>query len=372
MKRVFSGAGHIVLAVFTVAIVAFMAIMNYQTLGRVFPNDPMQQIWGMVLFTGGTLSWFAIFLLASRGFQRPIAMVMFAISLFGEVIYSAADVLMGGQSWVKVDDTLGTYVLYTFIGLTFAHGVALYIHFFTKPEVWAAIDIEAIEDDVKDKAQTRASELINTHVEGMADQLAARVANSVFANLRLPMPAVIDGVVLNESEPASDLRPAQAATDAAKKDGWFDGLFRKSARKDKVEPPISDDLFSMTNEDAEALVNMWRSNRARGVNIPDMFYPSTDTPAAPVVTSTAKSYTLDELLASMGMTADYARERIVNFGLDKDADRAFEMLNSYGFLPEKLTRENFRQLHSELFSKPLEPTPVVDAQFRGPATQNPA
>ena len=234
MKQVFSGAGHIVLAIFTVAIIVFMAIMNYQTLGRVFPDDPSQQLWGMVLFTGGTLCWFTIFLLASRGFQRPIALVMFFLSLGGEVLYSAADVIMGGQKWIEQTPALGTYVIYSFIFLTFAHGLALYIHFFVKPEVWASVDLEAIEDSVKKMAQERAAELINLRIEPMADQLAARVTNSVYANLRLPVPDVIDGVVLQDD--TNDLRQAQAATDDAKKAGWFDWLFAWKTKQSQQDP----------------------------------------------------------------------------------------------------------------------------------------
>ena len=81
MEKVLGGVGKIILGVFTVVIIAFMAVMNYQTLGRVFPNDPMQQAWGMALFTGGTLSWFVIFLWASRDFQRSIAFTMFCICI---------------------------------------------------------------------------------------------------------------------------------------------------------------------------------------------------------------------------------------------------------------------------------------------------
>lgn len=324
MKQVFSGAGHIVLAIFTVAIIVFMAIMNYQTLGRVFPDDPSQQLWGMVLFTGGTLCWFTIFLLASRGFQRPIALVMFFLSLGGEVLYSAADVIMGGQKWIEQTPALGTYVIYSFIFLTFAHGLALYIHFFVKPEVWASVDLEAIEDSVKKMAQERAAELINLRIEPMADQLAARVTNSVYANLRLPVPDVIDGVVLQDD--TNDLRQAQAATDDAKKAGWFDWLFAWKTKQSQQDPAAT----------------------------------PTPVPANP---PPPPSYTLEGLLSRLGMGAAEARAQLTRFGLDKDPDRCFDLMNQYGILPNDMDRVAFSRLHLELFTQ-AEGASGAGANFR--------
>lgn len=345
MKKVFSGAGHIVLAVFTVAIILFMALMNYQTLGRVFPGDPMQQVWGMVLFTGGTLSWFAIFLLASRGFQRPIAMVMFGISLVGEVFYAAADVLQGGQSWVEVDASFGTYVIYSFIGLTFFHGFALYLHFFTKPEVWAAIDIEAIEDDIKDKAQVRAGELINKRVEGMADHLAGRVANTVYANLRLPMAeaTVIDAVAQDMNQ-VNDLRPAQVATVTAKKEGWFGKIFRPWQQAAQPTSRFSD-------AEVERLARAWAD------------YQFGKQPPTPSTVSSG-GYTLEKLLSALGRNTDDVRMQMAEYGLDQDADHAFDTMTQYGLLPEDLERDNFKQLHQELFALAPEDASAADANFR--------
>ncbi len=340
MKKIFGGAGQIILAAFTVVIVGFMAVMNYQTLGRVFPDDPMQQIWGMALFTGGTLSWFAIFLLASRGFQRPIAMVMFILSLAGEVFYSAADVLMGGQSWVTVSASLGTYVIYSFIGLTFAHGLALYVHFFTKPDVIATIDTESLEDEVKAKAQERATELINARVEGMAEQLAMRVADTVFVNLRLPMSTVIDA----DARDVNDLRPAQGATDKAEKAGLFH-------RDENNKPPVEGGL---SDPDIERLARAWTDFQLHQ-------------PAPPPFTAIS-DYTLDRFMEAIGLDRDDARAQLTRFGLDKDADKAFDALSTYGVLPGNLSRENYHVLHNELFSSTSETVPTVDAQFRGQAT----
>lgn len=340
MDKVFRGVGLIVLVAFTLAIITFMALMNYQTLGRVFPDDPIQQLWGMALFSGGTVAWFVIFLKASRGFQRPIALVMFGLSLVGEVLYAAADVLMGGQSWVTVNPELGNYVIYSFIALTFFHGAALYIHFLATPEVWAAIDIEAIEDDIKEKAQKRAAELINLRIEPMADQLAARVASVVHANLRLPVPDVIDGVVIKDDP--NDLRPAQAATTDAKKAGWFDWLFSKDGAGSALWPRQAENTKTS-------------APTAKTDNL------ETPSPAAPTGQADFK---LDDLLNRMGISADEARQHLVKYGLDRDADNCFSLLRFYGYLPESMSLEDFYKIHQTLFPPSSETAAAAGATFR--------
>lgn len=215
MKKIFTGVGKIVLAVFTTLIFGLMGVMSYETLGRVYPTDPLKQVWGLALFSLGTIAWYMIFLFASRSGQRPLALTLFIVSLVGEVVYSAADVFMGGQTWVAVDPRLGTYVLWTFIFMTFAHGTSLYVHFILDPDRISGIELETMQDQVQDEALGKAKQLVAHHLDSMAAILARRTMVNVLTDLSLPLPAeVIDvqavevsGVAHKAAQPAQAQRP---------------------------------------------------------------------------------------------------------------------------------------------------------------------
>ncbi len=198
MKQIFAGVGKIVLSVFTVAVIGLMALLSYETLGRVYPEDPIKTVYGLVLFSGGTLAWFVIFMFASRSGQRPLALTLFAVSLIGEVVYSAADVFMGGQSWVTVSPQLGQYVLWTFIAMTFAHGIGLYIHFILEPDKLMMIEIETMQDRAQDEALKKANQKVAHRIDEMAEILASRTFVNVLTGLSLPLPReVIDAQVVD-------------------------------------------------------------------------------------------------------------------------------------------------------------------------------
>lgn len=213
MGKILAGIGKIVLAVFTVAVIGLMALLSYETLGRVYPDDPVKQVYGLVLFSFGTIAWFVIFLFASRSGQRPLALLLFVISLVGEIVYAAADTFMGGQNWVAVDTRLGEYVLWTFIAMTFAHGVGLYVHFIIEPGHLEAIEVETMQDEAQAAALAKAKAMTKQHIDTMADIMAKRTMVNVLTGLDLPLPPnVIDAVsVPSAAKPPQDERARASA-----------------------------------------------------------------------------------------------------------------------------------------------------------------
>jgi hypothetical protein len=151
------------------------------------------------LFSGGTVSWFVIFLYASSGAQRPLAMVLFVLSLVGEVVYSAADLFMGGQTWVAVDPRMGTFVLWTFVGMTFAHGAALYAHYIMEPDRIQTIELEVIVDDAEAKALDLTKQKINAQLHEITDALSAKAVDDVLVRLRLPVASRAGGPLVLDS-----------------------------------------------------------------------------------------------------------------------------------------------------------------------------
>lgn len=313
MKVITKGIGLIILAVFSVAVIALMALMNFETLGRIYPTDPMKQVWGLVLFTGGTLSWFATLLWGSRGFQRPLAAVLFGLSLLGEIVYAAADTFMGGQNWVAVNPNMGMYVLWTFIGMTFAHGLGLYMHFFFMPEVQTQIEMESLEDDAQNKSLARAQEKMTGMLEGVADQLSQRTVNAALSNLRLPI--LPDLIIDAKSVDVNDLRPAQKATADAKRDYSAPIPLPRSA-------PMSD-IPSRIGAAAAAV--------RKAVAVHPGLFPR-DTP-----------YTLADFRSLLSDQADAIFSWIE---YSKNAQWAYETLKEY--LPKDLSYLNFCALYAEI------------------------
>lgn len=248
MKKVLAGVGKIVLAVFTLAIVGFMAVMSYETLGRVYPDDPLKQVWGMALFSIGTVAWFVTFLYASEGAQRPVALLMFVLSIVGEVVYATADVFMGGQTWVAVDPAMGQYVLWTFIGMTFAHGVALYIHFLVEPSRMSDLELSAMQDQAREVSLRKAAEMMQGYQDQIADALARKAVSGVFSDMALPLPGtVIEGVARDVLPPAPVTAPKQEAK-KLNAPGLWGSLFGKKAQPEaapvaqvpaKLRPAVS-------------------------------------------------------------------------------------------------------------------------------------
>ena len=346
MKVITKGIGLIILAVFSVAVIALMALMNFETLGRIYPTDPMKQVWGLVLFTGGTLSWFATLLWGSRGFQRPLAAVLFGLSLLGEIVYAAADTFMGGQNWVAVNPNMGQYVLWTFIGMTFAHGAGLYLHFFFMPEVQTQIEMESLEDDAQNKSLARAQEKMTDMLEGVADQLSQRTVNTALSNLRLPiLPELI--IDARAVDVVNDLRPAQKATADAKRD--YSAPIPLPLQTGGTMPrpaPVMSDIPSRIGAAAAALkaqANL-TAGRLQSERLLPRFLP----------------YTLADFRSFLSDQADAITSWIE---YSKSAQWAYETLKEY--LPKDLTYLNFCALYTEIMAPAKESALPASAAFPG-------
>lgn len=261
MKRIMPAVGGIFFAAFSVAIVVFLLSLSWSALSRIFPENIVNQLFGLANFDFAALGWLLCFIYVAKGSaQRPIAFVMFMVSLLGTLVIVALEIGLS-TGWFEMASVMTPLSILLTV-MTFLHMAAIYLFHLNDPEVAARIESESDKDAIIDQAQKDTTEALNVLRPGLARQLAQ---SQVAAALRdLGLPAVVDGVsyALDDPAPASDLaaKPHQekareaGAEPTGVKPGLMDwqGWNLFGGRKDEpghvpafVVEPESEDGFSL-------------------------------------------------------------------------------------------------------------------------------
>src|SRR3990167_3086002 len=115
MKNVMKYVALILFSLFAVAVFALMMSFSFSALGRVYPDNLLNQGMGLVLFDIGALAWLVVFIYkAVGGLQRAGALVCFALDFLGTLGLVAIEVLLGGQIYVAVAPWVGQSLVYVF------------------------------------------------------------------------------------------------------------------------------------------------------------------------------------------------------------------------------------------------------------------
>lgn len=89
---------------------------------QVLPGQENAKYFAVALFSGGTLTWLAVFRESTDGiFQTIIALFMVIFDLFGEGLAVAADVYLGGQQLVDTPDYISVAAIWVLIIWTFVN-----------------------------------------------------------------------------------------------------------------------------------------------------------------------------------------------------------------------------------------------------------
>ncbi len=84
---------------------------TWGALGKLFPNSFTNQMWGMVMFDLAAMCWALAFVFKSNSVgQYATAGIGFIIAFLGTLLMVAAEVIMGGQTFVQ-NDNMGQCLL---------------------------------------------------------------------------------------------------------------------------------------------------------------------------------------------------------------------------------------------------------------------
>lgn len=203
MKKILPHVMAILFAVFGLAIIAMLMIYSFSALGKLFPNNFLGQIMGMVLFDVAALVWLGtiIFLCKSVG-QYAISTIGFVLGLVGTLLLVAVEVMMGGQELAKVPAWAGDSIVWTFIIALVGHVILYYSFKLSAPEISAEIALGYETAAITDEAMKQATEQLIRERGMLGNMIAPRMITDVKRSLGLPAGDVIELTAQNVDEAA--------------------------------------------------------------------------------------------------------------------------------------------------------------------------
>jgi hypothetical protein len=191
VKNVMLKLAQMAFIAFGLVVFALMLSFSFSALGRVYPNNLPNQLMGLALFDLGAVVWMLVFIYKAKGsWQRAGAFALFLADFSGSLGLVAIEVLLGGQSYVKVADWVGQALVYIFIAAIALNLIGVYFQHFTEPAVQSEIENQSMADEIEEEARRQAGESNKLNLRDLGKQLAHRMQNDV--RVRLSLPALAD------------------------------------------------------------------------------------------------------------------------------------------------------------------------------------
>lgn len=224
MKKVLGRMSGILFAVFCIAILGMMMSFTWGALTRLFPDSFTNRLWGMVMFDIAAMAWALAFVFKSESLgQYAAAGIGFIVGFLGTLLMVAAEVIMGGQSFVQ-NNSMGQYMVYGFIIVTVIHAGLVYLHHGSAPDIHQKINVGIARGEIETEAIRQATESLDIQKAMLASTIHSRIVDDVKRDLNLPV-AVDPNVGFVPADPAQlPLYPVQAQPKAEKKPSWIDRM----------------------------------------------------------------------------------------------------------------------------------------------------
>jgi len=225
MKKVLGAMSGIIFAVFSIAILGMLMSFTWGALGKLFPDNFVNQMWGMVMFDIAAMCWALAFVFKSSSVgQYAAAGIGFIIAFLGTLLMVTAEVIMGGQTFVQ-NVNMGQYLVYGFVIVTAIHAALIYLHHASAPEIHEKINIGIARGEITTEAIRQATAELDEQKADLARTISGRISNDVKRDLNLPVDIAVD--------PKVGFVPTntQSAEEPGKRQSWY------SKFKDTVRPP---------------------------------------------------------------------------------------------------------------------------------------
>ena len=202
MKKVIASAAGILFAVFGISILGLLMSLTFGALGKLFPGNFTNQLWGLVLFDIGAMIWAMVFVFKCQSTgQYAIASIGFVAAFVGTLGMVAIEVMLGGQTYVEVEPWVGQWLVYGFVIMTAIHSALLYAHHAAAPDIHEQINVGIARGEIVTEAIKQATHSLDVHKALLAKSITQDILNQVNRDLGLARGQVLDLPALPIIEP---------------------------------------------------------------------------------------------------------------------------------------------------------------------------
>lgn len=193
MKKVLASVAGILFAVFSAAILGLLMSLTFGALGKLFPGNFTNQIWGLVLFDIAAIIWGIVFVFKCEGTaQYAIAAIGFLAAFLATLGMVAIEVMLGGQTFVEVESWVGQWLVYGYVIMTALHSALLYAHHAAAPDIYEKINVGIARGEIVTEAIKQATESLEVQKAALAQSIHAGIVEQVKRDLGLSRGQVLD------------------------------------------------------------------------------------------------------------------------------------------------------------------------------------
>ena len=204
MKKVIATAAGILFAVFGIAILGLLMSLTFGALGKLFPDNFMNQIWGLVLFDIAAMIWALAFVFKCQSTTQYAVAAIGSIAAFvGTLGMVAVEVLLGGQTYVQVSDWVGQWLVYGYVLMTALHSALLYAHHAAAPDIHEKINVGIARGEIVTEAIKQATQSLEVQKAALAESIHNDIVAQVKRDLGIQRGQVLDLPALPVIDPQS-------------------------------------------------------------------------------------------------------------------------------------------------------------------------
>ena len=186
MKKVIGTAAGYLFTVFGIAILGLLMSLTFGALGKLFPGNFTNQLWGLVLFDIAAMIWALVFVFKSESTgQYALAAIGFLAAFIGTLGMVAVEVMLSGQTYVEVQDWVGQWLVYGFVIMTAIHSALLYGHHANAPDIHEKINVGIARGEITTEAIKQATHSLEVHKAALAESIHHDIVNQVRRDLGL-------------------------------------------------------------------------------------------------------------------------------------------------------------------------------------------
>lgn len=184
MKKVLQTSAKYIFAAFGVAVLMLLMSLTYSALARIFPENMVNRIWGLVMFDIAAMAWAIAFVFASNSAgQYATAGIGFIVGFVGTLGMVAAEVSL--SSGMIEPGEIGDWMVYGFIIVTALHAGLIYANHATAPEINEKINVGMARGEIVTQAITQATKQLEEEKADLARSIHADIVSEVKRELGL-------------------------------------------------------------------------------------------------------------------------------------------------------------------------------------------
>lgn len=251
--------------VLMIGLIVLNASYGIRFVTRLFPDNLVIQFASLVIFDGGALVWFLVFLYMAEGVaQRGISVIGTVVDLLGAGMIAFAEVFTSGQGFVALDgDTVRwlqvivTYAipLWLILNVIFTYGFHM-----TSPGMTLQMKARESQDRLLEHSFHLLEKKLGANSERLAEHMSDDMVMNVLRALRLPESSVNTSRSLPERLPENSGNSLPARNGGSRPFGP-----RIDQMMDNEVPEFQGGtIFQVGQEDQEALQKRISEKRRNG------------------------------------------------------------------------------------------------------------